>query len=177
MAEAKRRLVLLYQGGKEGRGAWFDIAHKAAVTEAARQPHHVVIELDQVQLDQINPDIPAGTLTSDGRPHPLPVMLGVTFQRLVELAKGPPQAKVDSAAVAPAAATPAKGSVPTPWSEIVVGSVVLASVDREDGWWECVVTGLEGGGLLRMRWRDFPGWDEFRRPASHVGLMPYSGQR
>lgn len=163
MPEPAKRLVLLYHGAKEGRGAWFDPINRPAVTQAAETPHHALIEITQVQLDQVDPNLSAGVLGPDGKPAPLPVMLRASFERLLAMAEpGKPGAK----------------PVPRPWSELVVGSVVLASDKREEGWWECVVTGIgPDRTTVRLKWRDYPDLGEFTKPVSRVGLMPHSGRR
>ncbi len=67
--------------------------------------------------------------------------------------------------------------MPPPWSAVVVGSVVLASDAKDEGWWEAVVLALEGGNMLRLRWRDYPEYDQFNRLITRVGLLPPGGQR
>ena len=60
MPDTTKRFVLLDHRNKEGRGGWFDLSHRAALTKAAAEPGHVLVELEQAKLDQIDPDLPAG---------------------------------------------------------------------------------------------------------------------
>lgn len=173
MADVKRRLVLLYHGTNEARGGWFDLAHRAAVSKAASEAGHTLIEVEQPKLDQIDPDMPAGRLAADGKVDELPVMLRATFDRLLKLAV-PTQ---PATAAGPAGKSSGTG-MPSPWSELRVGSIVLASDSKEDGWFECVVMAVESSGLtLRLRWQDFPGYPYFTKPVTRVGLPPPSGLR
>ena len=41
-----------------------------------------------------------------------------------------------------APAVPATPAVPEAWTKLRVGSIVLASDDKEDGWWEAVVVAV-----------------------------------
>jgi hypothetical protein len=51
-----------------------------------------------------------------------------------------------------------RGKAARRWrSGLKVGSVVLVTEGRpQEGWWEAVVTEVKAGGLLVLRWRDFP---------------------
>ena len=173
MTDATKRLVLLYHGTQETCGAWFEIAHRALLTQAAAAAGHILFELERAKLDQIDPDMPGGTLAATGGPEPLPVMLRATFDRLMAMVEAGQVGKV--AGVAGKAAAP---GVPVPWSDVRVGWIVLASDDKDDGWWEAVVTSVENDGrTLQLRWRDFPDAERFSRPILRVGLISPSGQR
>src|SRR5688500_3898377 len=57
----------------------------------------------------------------------------------------------------------AEPRIPDPWTTIAVGSIVLASVSRDDGWWECVVLAVEpSNDTLTLSWRDWPRMPSFR---------------
>ena len=60
---------------------------------------------------------------------------------------------------------------PESWADITVGSIVLASIDRSDGWWESVVVSVHGD-LLKLIWRDYPKDPVFVRRHSQVALLP-----
>ena len=63
----------------------------------------------------------------------------------------PTPAKTVAAAAAPAASPP----LPKSWSEVRVGSLVIAHEGPVDGWWEAVVTEVHAD-ILTLRWRDYP---------------------
>lgn len=173
MAEVIKRLVLLYHGAKEGRAAWFDLAHRAALTKAAAEPDYALVEAEQALLDELDPNMAQGHLTNEGKPDKLPVMLRTNFERLLGLAERAKPPGAGEAATKGGALAAA-----SPWTDIVVGSIVLASDSKEDGWFECVVAGVEGDGqTLHLRWRDFPEYPHFTKPISRVGLLPRSGLR
>jgi len=170
MAEVTTRLVLLYHGAKEGRGAWFNASHRASLKKAATEPNYALVEVEQPILDQLDPNMPEGKMTADGRPDELPVMLRSSFERLLQL--------VEARQAAKPAGSEGKPPLPAPWSDIRVGSIVLASESKEDGWHECVVSAIEGNGeVLLLRWRDYPDFDYFKKPITRVGLLPPTGLR
>ena len=63
----------------------------------------------------------------------------------------PTPTKTVTTAAAPAASPP----LPKTWSEIRVGSLVIAHESPADGWWEAVVTEVHAD-VLTLRWRDYP---------------------
>jgi hypothetical protein len=73
----------------------------------------------------------------------------------------------------PAAPQPAPTVSPRPrtWDEIGIGSLVLATVGVEDGWWESVVLGVNGE-VFTLKWRDFPGERTFVRRRTELALLP-----
>jgi hypothetical protein len=165
----ENRLVLLEQGADEYRGAWFDGSHHAALARAAASPHRALVSIEQSKLDQIDPDIKPGYLLPDGSPDTLAWMRQPVFERLVGLAE-----PSGLAALSGAAHKLGRLGAPLPWSEIESGSIVLARAGRDEGWWECVVIEVDGGGAVQLQWRDYPG-EPFRRSISCVGLLSPSG--
>lgn len=76
-----------------------------------------------------------------------------------------------SASAARQAATPQRGSIPHDFSLIKAGSVVLASVDREDGWWPAIVTEEKGDDLFELQWQDWSDWEPFLRKRERLALL------
>ncbi|ESY23265.1 hypothetical protein [Mesorhizobium sp. LNJC394B00] len=67
----------------------------------------------------------------------------------------------DQSSVGKSGATSAPAT-PDLWSTIDVGSVVLATVGREDGWWEAVVLAADpSSDRLTLSWRDWPKMPSF----------------
>ena len=80
-----------------------------------------------------------------------------------------------SAAHAPGkASSAAHGStesqpLPKTWDDIKVGSEVIAFESAEDGWWEAIVTEINGE-MLTLRWRDYPRQPMVARRRHQVAL-------
>ena len=90
-----------------------------------------------------------------------------------------PAKTVTAAAAGPTKGSPSTGgaaaSPPAPksWSEIRVGSLVIAHEGPVDGWWEAVVTEVHAD-VLTLRWRDYPRMAAITRNRKEVALL-FSG--
>ena len=73
----------------------------------------------------------------------------------------------------PNAGTGVSPPLPNSWSEIRVGSLVIAHESHEDGWWEAVVTEVRDD-VLTLRWRDYPKLPAIARNRKEVALL-FSG--
>ncbi len=85
-----------------------------------------------------------------------------------------PHGSTPSQAAGPDPAQPSTISAPVRpqgWDQIGIGSVVLATVGVEDGWWEAVVLGVNGGACT-LKWRDFPRERTFVRRRTELALLP-----
>ena len=159
---AKRVVVIDAAANGTPRGAWFDPAQREAVAKAFAGAAVTILEVDTVTLDQVDADFPAGKLAGAVRPT-LPGITRAVYERLAGL-------------VAPTSDPGA--AKPDPMSGITPGSVVLASDDVNEGWWEAVVVRTEhNGASLRLQWRDYPEYGEFIKPLTRVALPPAGGVR
>ena len=59
--------------------------------------------------------------------------------------------------------------LPKTWDDIKVGSEVIAFESAEDGWWEAIVTEINGE-MLTLRWRDYPRQPMVARRRHQVAL-------
>jgi hypothetical protein len=64
---------------------------------------------------------------------------------------------------------------PKSWEEIGIGSLVLATIGREDGWWESEVLGINGE-TFTLKWRDWPREPAFVRRRGDLALLPITQQ-
>jgi hypothetical protein len=62
-------------------------------------------------------------------------------------------------------------SLPEDWSKVIVGSLVLASDDPIDGWYEATVTELLPDDVVRLRWRHYLDLPAFNRRLEDVALL------
>lgn len=60
---------------------------------------------------------------------------------------------------------------PSDWSKIKVGSVVLASEGREDGWYEADVLETLPNDRYTLRWHDWPDLPTIERAATEIALL------
>lgn len=172
----RTRMVLLSAGvGGDPRAAWFEPVHTADLVQAARSSGGHLVEVSASVLRGLDPELAAGQLMAPGRPSALPLVRRATFDALVAL----PPVLIAPRQIAPAGAggpdRQAPLSIKTAKRTIKRGSIVLASIATDDGWWAAEVLAVEQHNMLRLRWRDFPGLDEFRKPVSQVAVEPVSG--
>ena len=93
--------------------------------------------------------------------------------------RNPKAATSTSKAAPPAANAPGKGSgahgptesqpLPKTWDDIKIGSEVIGFESAEDGWWEAIVTEINGE-MLALRWRDYPRQPMVARRRHQVAL-------
>lgn len=65
-----------------------------------------------------------------------------------------------------------EGHRPTDWTDIALGSVVLATEGPQEGWFESVVVELRDDNIFLVRWRDWPDEPHFARHRNQLGLLP-----
>ena len=167
-----QRLVLLARGvAHDPRGAWFEPVHVADLLRAAGAGGMHLVEVGAGALAQLDSGVAAGQLLGPGMPAPLPPIRRSTFDALVAL---PPLLRAPSQVTTQAATLrrSAPASVHVPRQTIRVGSIVLASIAKSDGWWEAEVVAIVTTDMLRLRWRSFPGLDQFDKPAGAITVAP-----
>ena len=151
------------------RGAWFDIAERQTLAKSIADTPITLFELDQVKLDQVDADFPAGKLPLGGGRLTLPIIKRATYDKLAILAAPPPVT---------GPLTVVEGGIGDMHTVVKVGTVVLASDNKDDGWWEAVVVRVEqNGATLRLKWRDFTDLGEFSKPLTRVAIPPANGAR
>lgn len=178
--QASQRLVLLATSVRsEPRGAWFEPAHTADLVQAAGRGGMHLVEVEIGALCALDADLPAGQLLSPGRPSPLPPIRRATFDALIALPGivVPPRQLDDDAGGGRGGQPPRKPVRLTPRRRLRVGSVVLASMDVTEGWFEAEIIAIADSGALQLRWRDFPGLDEFIKSLASVAVAPAGGLR
>jgi hypothetical protein len=75
--------------------------------------------------------------------------------------------------LSPTGGTVASPPIPKSWSDIRVGSLVIAHEGLAEGWWEAVVTEVHDD-MLTLRWRDYPRQPAIARNRKDVALL-FSG--
>ena len=167
-----QRLVLLARGvAHDPRGAWFEPVHVADLLRAAGAGGMHLVEVGAGALAQLDPGVAAGQLLGPGMPAPLPPIRRSTFDELVAL---PPLLRAPRQATTPAVTLRRSAllSVSVPKQTIRIGSIVLASVAKGDGWWEAEVVAIVTTDMLRLRWASFPGLEPFEKSVASVVSAP-----
>ena len=171
-------------GGKP-RASWFDAASAGLAIKAGEAMRMRILKVETEEQKAVARQLSPGRVFASGRAF-TPFARATVFSKLVELAKasnGDASADTaanaaNSAAAVPGGSGAASGSGvpgapqrPQDWDEIAIGSVVLATVGVEDGWWESIVIGVNGEALT-LKWRDFPREPVFVRRRTKLALLP-----
>lgn len=126
---------------------------------------------------EIAAKLPVGKLFASGKAF-VPFVKAALYQELLAALGEPDDAPQDASAeeahekLAPALYDFSGYRLPTGWDGITLGSLVLATVAPEDGWYEALVTEVKNDGLLLLKWRDWPDEPPFLRRAHQLALLP-----
>jgi len=166
------------------RASWFDAASADLAIKAGEAMRMRILKVEPEEQKDVARQLAPGRVFASGRAF-TPFARATVFSKLVELAKasnGDASADTAASAANSAAAVPggsgAAGSGvpgapqrPQDWDEIGIGSVVLATVGVEDGWWESIVIGVNAD-AFSLKWRDFPREPVFVRRRTELALLP-----
>lgn len=137
------------------------------------------VQVSRGGLEALATALPAGKLFDSGRAF-VPFVKGSTYQQLLALApKGsrPTALRLVASGPEPKNVPPAKpvagegGELPESWATIKVGSLVLATENRVEGWFDAIVTEANPSDMFTLKWRDFPDLEPFLRDRSNLALM------
>ena len=159
-------IVFGYKERRLPQAAWFTEADADLATRAARLMGLRVLRV----LDEAHRTLAArlrrGRVDAADRAF-APAANRVAFDQLCKLA-GP--VSVPSLAEI-TADTGAAASCPATWEAIAIGSVVLAHLAPDEGWWEAIVIGAKDDKLV-LRWRDYARKPSFTRAPGELALLP-----
>lgn len=159
-------------------------AEGSAAVKAAGAMQMCAVAAEGEALGKLAMALPEGRIFASGKAFVPFVKQAVFDQLLNHLPEGAARpvrpAKSASAAPAPATRKPpvvSKALLPPDWSKIRLGSVVLASLEPEDGWWPAVITEDKGDGLFLLQWQGWDDWGPFLRKREQLALLhpDYSG--
>lgn len=176
-------LILGRDNNDRPHAAWFLHGQLEQAESAAQlMDLHFVAVGDNQELAAIATKLPKGKLFDSGKAF-VPFIGGAVFDTL--LPHVPPAAaehkepkpKTPKAAQQVAddpsqpPIIPPGIDLPKDWGAIKVGSVVLASESKEDGWWEAKVTEAKPNNVFILTWVDYPDYEPFVRHRERLALM------
>ena len=192
-AQAEPSLIVFgHDDAGKPRASWFDAGSAGLAAKAADLMKMRVLRVETEEQKAVARQLAPGRVFASGRAF-TPFARATVFSQLVELAggtsdpsnrstSGKPAAVASNGSAAsgdqglgPAPTAPAdpKGgpSRPQSWDEICIGSVVLATVGVEDGWWESIIIGVNAD-AFSLKWHDFPREPVFVRRRTELALLP-----
>jgi hypothetical protein len=159
-------IVFGYKERRLPQTAWFTEADADLATRAARLMGLRVLRVMDEAHRTLAARLRRGRVDA-ADPAFAPAANRVVFDQLCKLAG--PVAVPSLAEVT--ADTGAAASCPATWDAITVGSVVLAHLAPDEGWWEAIVIGAKDDKLV-LRWRYYARKPSFTRAPGELALLP-----
>src|SRR5919107_1148216 len=158
-------IVFGYKERRLPQAAWFPHDEADLATRAARLMGLRVLRVMDEAHRTLAARLRRGRVDAPDRAF-APAANRVAFEELGKLA-GPVGAPSLSEIMAdPGDAT----SRPATWEAITIGSVVLAHLAPDEGWWEALVLGAQDDKLV-LRWRDYARKPSFTRAPTELALL------
>ena len=154
-------------GGKP-HASWFGAVDADLAIKAAGLMSFKVLPITTDEHRTAASGLAAGKVFASGRAFS-PFCREAAYEALEAF----PEACQPPAPVEPEPAPPpAVTSTPQTWENIAPGSMVLASMSEDQGWFEAVVVEARGDDLFVLRWQGWPDDPEFARRRQSLALLP-----
>lgn len=177
-------VAVVFRNGKDTpRGAWFTAADLDAAVSGAAEMGMYAVRADTPEIIDLTLRLPKGRVFESGKLFAPLIQTKVYEQILAHLPEHGIPAKPRLVMSTPAAGgsggadvqsasdSVPEGTRPTDWSEIKVGSLVLAEEAPADGWFEAIVLEVRDRDMFRLRWRDYPEELLITRHRTRLALM------
>lgn len=177
-------VAVVHRNGKETpRGAWFPADDIEAVLAGAAEMGMHAVKASTAEIISLAQRLPKGRIFDSGKLF-TPLIQGKVYDELMtHLPEHGITAKPrlvmntassdggsDADAEGPGASVP-EGTRPTDWSQITVGSLVLAEEARMEGWFEAIILEVCPKHVFKLRYRDYPDDPIITRHVSRLALM------
>jgi len=170
--------------GKSCQAAWYDESVEATARIYGQRQGFTVLEIRPDQVNQVKAALDEGTPAAKGELTLHAVKAEVLDRLLATFSAAPAIPQAGPAKVAPPLATESVGAmskapVSLPpidplWAALTVNMVVLApeltAGGVAEGWWEAVITAVQGD-MLTVRYRDYPDQPAFRLRRDQFAIM------
>ena len=163
--------------GLDSRGkpkaARFSKEHAGLAVKAASQLALQVLADNDPKLAAIAARLPVGRVHATGRTFVPFIGRDLYDQLLAAAGNGNAHSPSPSSGSSGASGSTPGGSaprLPRNWQEIGIGDLVVSNLDRWEGWFEAIVTGVDGD-MLTLRLRDYPRERRIVRHRLQLGLL------
>ncbi len=140
------------------KGARFGKQHAGLAIKAAAQLQLNVLASNDPNVAELAARLPVGRVHATGRTFVPFIRRDLYDKLLAAAANGNAHSASSSSGSSGASGSTPGGSaphLPRHWQEIGVGDLVVANLDRWEGWYEAIVVHVDGD-MLTLRWRDYP---------------------
>lgn len=176
-------IVLGRDDAAKAHASWFDQTEADQARAAAKTMGMMALTVGNDEVRGLADLLPHGKIFGSGKAF-VPFVKGALYDQLVAhvpvaeqirpLRLIRSQADAEHASAPPAPINkPGKApplTVPTDWSNIVPGSVVLAT-EGDEGWFEAVVVEVQTGDSVWLQWRDYADQPKFVRSLKRLALL------
>jgi hypothetical protein len=154
--------VIVYGQDKDRHLAgYFKSEHAALATKAAESLKFKVAKVISQELGNLAALVQVGRPHDKGKNLVAPVSKAIFDTIVVTVAANGSK---------PAKQTADAQKLPKHWDQIREGNFVLAHWSVKDGWWEAIVTAVDGD-MLTLRWRDFAKYPQIIRHRHSIALL------
>lgn len=181
-------IVLGRDDAGRAHASWFDAGEAKLAAKAASMMgmHALIVASDEIR--QLADKLPHGRVFASGRAF-VPFVRASTYDKFAahvpEAATAKPLRLVGGSGKdetekgqdtklsknSAAASTGARGTLPADWSKLAVGHKVLASYEKDNGWWPAYITEEADDGMLVLRWEDDGDPTPLIRKREEIGLF------
>lgn len=184
-------VVLGRDDTNKAHAAWFDGTEAEAATAAAKLMGMMALPLTNDEVRALADRLPHGKIFGSGKAFVpftkqalfdaliahVPVAEQVRPLRLVKAeSEGDALVPPEPALTKPSTKNRAEAvTMPTDWTNIIPGSVVLITEDRMEGWFEAVVVSSKPNDSFECRWLHYPDLPNVLRQRVHLALLHPAG--
>lgn len=168
-------IILGRDDNGKAHASFFPATDAQPASRAASLMGMLALPADNDAVRSLLPKLPKGKLFDSGKAF-VPFVKQDLYKQIAAHLPEADRVKAEEVRAAPAdvsqqghSATPS--NVPDDWGKIVVGSLVLATEDPLEGWFEATVVELKQDNVLRLQWRHYLDLPPFNRRLEDVALL------
>jgi hypothetical protein len=168
-------IILGRDDNGKAHASFFPATDARPASRAASLMGMLALPADNDAVRSLLPKLPKGKLFDSGKAFVPFVKQDLYKQIAAHLPEGD-RAKAEEVRAAPADVSQqghsaAPTNLPDGWDKVVVGSLVLATDDPMEGWFEATVIEVKPDNVLRLQWRHYLDLPPFNRRLEDVALL------
>jgi len=168
-------IILGRDDNGKAHASFFPATDAQPASRAASLMGMLALPADNDAVRSLLPKLPKGKLFDSGKAF-VPFVKQDLYKQIAAHLPEADRAKAEEVRAAPTdvsqqghSASPT--NLPEGWEKIVVGSLVLATDDPMEGWFEATVIELKPDNVLRLQWRHYLDLPPFNRRLEDVALL------
>ncbi|NKJ96115.1 hypothetical protein GFM14_32135 [Rhizobium leguminosarum bv. viciae] len=168
-------IILGRDDSGKAHASFFPATDAQPASRAASLMGMFSLRADNDAVRSLLPKLPKGKLFDSGKAF-VPFVKQDLYKQIAAHLPEADRVNAETVRAAPAdvsqqghAATPS--NVPEGWDKVIAGSLVLATEDPLEGWFEATVIELKPDSVLRLQWRHYLDLPPFNRRLEDVALL------